>query len=271
MLTLPRLFASPDAAYRSRREFLARAGGGFGTARARRSASGRGAESARSPLAPREPHFAAKAKRVIWLFMNGGPSPGRYLGPQARTGEARRPGTQGVRPEHRLLQRPGRPADEVAVQVGEARPVREDGERTLPEHGQARGQDGLHPLALDRLEQPLAGAVQDEHRHDPHGLPVRGKLGHLRPGQRESQSLPAFCVMYDTLGRGMPKGHCPQLGRGVPADRLPGDGVQAAGRADREPHAARRTSAADRQREQLDLLAKLNKKQHEEASRTSRT
>src|ERR1700731_1144184 len=27
-----------------------------------------------SPLAPKKPHFAAKAKRVIHLFMNGGPS-----------------------------------------------------------------------------------------------------------------------------------------------------------------------------------------------------
>ena len=27
-----------------------------------------------SPLAPRQPHFAARAKRVIHLFMNGGPS-----------------------------------------------------------------------------------------------------------------------------------------------------------------------------------------------------
>ena len=27
-----------------------------------------------SPLAPKQPHFAAKAKRVIHLFLNGGPS-----------------------------------------------------------------------------------------------------------------------------------------------------------------------------------------------------
>ena len=26
------------------------------------------------PLAPQKPHFDAKAKRVIWLFINGGPS-----------------------------------------------------------------------------------------------------------------------------------------------------------------------------------------------------
>jgi hypothetical protein len=32
------------------------------------------ASGARDPLAPRKPHFAAKAKRVIFLFMHGGPS-----------------------------------------------------------------------------------------------------------------------------------------------------------------------------------------------------
>src|SRR6186997_3632399 len=31
-------------------------------------------ERAADPLAPRNPHFAPKAKRVIHLFMNGGPS-----------------------------------------------------------------------------------------------------------------------------------------------------------------------------------------------------
>src|SRR5215831_6331410 len=29
---------------------------------------------ATSPLAPKQPHFAAKAKRIIHVFMNGGPS-----------------------------------------------------------------------------------------------------------------------------------------------------------------------------------------------------
>lgn len=33
-----------------------------------------GAEAAKDPLAPRAPHFPARAKRVIFLFMHGGPS-----------------------------------------------------------------------------------------------------------------------------------------------------------------------------------------------------
>ena len=65
----------------TRRDFLTRAGGGFGalalasllqgtTLGASLSNSG----PAVSPLAPRLPHFAPKAKSVIFLFMEGGPS-----------------------------------------------------------------------------------------------------------------------------------------------------------------------------------------------------
>src|SRR5262245_66101700 len=35
---------------------------------------GLGAIQTQSPLSPRQPHFAPRAKRVIHLFMNGGPS-----------------------------------------------------------------------------------------------------------------------------------------------------------------------------------------------------
>ena len=59
----------------SRREFLLTAGGGAGAIAlaAMSSAAGAEAESA-NPLATRPTHFAPRAKRVIWLFMHGGPS-----------------------------------------------------------------------------------------------------------------------------------------------------------------------------------------------------
>jgi hypothetical protein len=66
----------------SRRDFLCRAGCGFG-ALAFSSMLGldgvlaRAAQTAidpLNPLAPRSPHFSPKAKAVIWLFMEGGPS-----------------------------------------------------------------------------------------------------------------------------------------------------------------------------------------------------
>ncbi|MDZ4782377.1 MAG: DUF1501 domain-containing protein [Planctomycetia bacterium] len=65
---------------RSRRQFLARAGGGLGLL-ALSDLLGDSAISAgqpdgasNDPLAPRPPHFTARAKSVIWLFMEGAPS-----------------------------------------------------------------------------------------------------------------------------------------------------------------------------------------------------
>jgi hypothetical protein len=62
----------------SRREMLARCGTGLGTvalAGVLRDAQGADAPSgAPDPLAVKKPHFAAKAKHVVHLFMNGGPS-----------------------------------------------------------------------------------------------------------------------------------------------------------------------------------------------------
>jgi hypothetical protein len=56
----------------SRRSFLTSASCGFGAL----ALAGLASEAAASenPLAPRTPHFAARAKRVIFLFMQGGPS-----------------------------------------------------------------------------------------------------------------------------------------------------------------------------------------------------
>ena len=66
-------------AFTSRRDFLRHAGGGFGSlafAALESSASG-GRESPvpeSNPFAPKKPHFEARAKSVIFLFMEGGPS-----------------------------------------------------------------------------------------------------------------------------------------------------------------------------------------------------
>ena len=65
----------------SRREMLRRSGVGLGMlglagvlADDGRLQSAGAAEGYRNPLEPKSPHFPAKAKRVIHLFMNGGPS-----------------------------------------------------------------------------------------------------------------------------------------------------------------------------------------------------
>ena len=55
----------------SRRSFFRRCAGGLGTIALSQLLSG---EEVKSPLAPRPPHFAPKAKNVIFLFMEGAPS-----------------------------------------------------------------------------------------------------------------------------------------------------------------------------------------------------
>jgi len=70
---------------RTRREFLWQAGGGFTALPlasmlagdgflARQTHAADGKSTYQNPLAPRPPHFAPKAKSVIFLFMYGGPS-----------------------------------------------------------------------------------------------------------------------------------------------------------------------------------------------------
>ncbi len=65
---------------RSRRELLARAGGGLGMLAlpsllgSSRSSGADELPGAINPLAARQGHFAARAKAVIWLFMEGAPS-----------------------------------------------------------------------------------------------------------------------------------------------------------------------------------------------------
>ncbi len=96
MNELPHLFGSPHRDFASRREFLRRAGAGCGTVAltallhqqgllhaaeavtgaatgAGEAASAAGLQSL-NPLAARPGNFPAKAKSVIWLFKNGGPS-----------------------------------------------------------------------------------------------------------------------------------------------------------------------------------------------------
>ena len=64
----PSSINAADRCLFSRREFLTRTGTGFGMMALA------GLAKAEQPMAPKSPHFAPKAKRVVHLFMNGGPS-----------------------------------------------------------------------------------------------------------------------------------------------------------------------------------------------------
>ena len=147
----------------TRREFLARAGGGLGLLRAggpalrarmRRPTTRRPGD----PLAPRPPHFAPKANSVIWLFMEGRAERRGPVRPQAG---ARQESRQEDR--DRRLQRQSGPADEVAVRVPAVRRVGRLGLREVPERREARRRHRVRQVVLHRVERPRARALPDEH------------------------------------------------------------------------------------------------------------
>ena len=122
--------ADDSQALLTRRRWLQRAGGGLRPdrpggvaprARACSAAESAAADASLNPMAARPGHFPGRAKRVIWIFTNGGPSQvdtweykpalERWHGKSMREFDPSFKNTTG------LLQEPGRGADEVAVPV----------------------------------------------------------------------------------------------------------------------------------------------------------
>ncbi len=208
-MQLPSLFAPPPDGYASRREFLHRVGSGFGTvalAALLQQQSLLGQEAPLNPLAPRPGHFAAKAKSVIWLFMNGGPS-------QVDTWD--------YKPE--LARRDGvdlagfdRDTGFFRDQVG---PIMKSPYR-FARHGQSGAWvSEIFPNLARHVDKMafIYSCWTDSNNHSPAlmkintgmtrmGFPCVGSWVTYGLGT-QSQSLPAFVVMYDTLGRGLPKGY----------------------------------------------------------------
>jgi hypothetical protein len=261
MLNIPRLFASPEAVYHSRREFLARAGGGFGLlalADLLRAEEPKSATHPENPLSPREPHFAAKAKRVIWLFMNGGPSQVDTWDHKPELDKRDGQDLKGFDPNTGFF----------SAQVG---PLMKS-----PFKWAKYGQCGkmvsdLFPNMAKHVDKMafIHSLWSDSNNHSPALFKMNtgfSRMGYPCVGSwvtyglgTESQSLPAFCVMYDTLGRGIPKGHALNWGAGFLPTVFQGTAFKPQG----EPidNLTRPTDITQaRQREQLDLLAKLNKK-----------
>jgi hypothetical protein len=79
----------------------------------------------------------------------------------------------------------------------------------------------------------------------------------------ESQNLPAFVVMYDTLGRGLPKGHAQNWGAGFLPGIFQGTALNPQGTPidNLNPPAL---MTPPQQRRQLDFIARLNQRHQEE-------
>lgn len=250
----------------SRREWLARTGCGFGTLglaallQENDLLAATPTDRSLQPLAPQKTHFAPKAKQVIWIFVNGGPSqvdtwdyrPGltKWNDKSINEFDKAFDNTTGFfkNAVGNLMQSPFKftPRGETGKMVSEIFPK-------LGEH-------------VDRMAFIHSGHTESNN-HSPAlfmmncgmprmGFPCVGSWVTYGLGS-ESKSLPAFVVMSDPKGRGLPKGHAANWGaaflpgvyqgthlrpKGTPIDNL-----------DLPKNVTR-----DTQRAQLDFLKQLN-------------
>ena len=258
----PHLIASPHRAFASRRDFLRRTGSGFGTlALASILEEQARAESIKLPLNPLESrpgHFPSKAKSVIWLFMNGGPS-------QVDTWD--------YKPE--LQKRDGQALEgfdpDTGFFNGAVGPLMKSPYQ-FAQHGESGAWvSQIFPRMARHVDKMafLYSCWTDSNNHSPalfkintgsarQGFPCVGSWLTYGLGS-ESRNLPAFVAMYDTLGRGVPKGHAQNWGAGFLPSVYQGTALKPQG----EPIDNLRRSGeltGSQQRAQLDLLASLNQR-----------
>ena len=257
-----RIFAPPHPQFRSRRDFLGRAGNGFGLLALSLllgdtlAQSSLGATPA-NPLTPRAAHFPARAKSVIWLFMNGGPS-------QVDTWD--------YKPE--LEKRDGQTLAGFDKNTGFfANAV--GGLMKSPFKFSRHGQSGtwasdLFPATAKHVDKLafVHSCFTESNNHSPALFAVNSgiaRMGFPSVGAwvtyglgSVSQNLPAFVVMYDTLGRGLPKGNALNWGAGFLPGVFQGTALKAQG-APIEDLARAGGMSQPQQRRQLDLISRLNR------------
>lgn len=182
-----------------RRGFLRSLGGGFGSvAFAAMAAADRARAANADPLAPRQPHFPAKAKRVILLWMQGGPSQMDLFDYKPR-----------------LVKQGG---EKIPFQVNSAKERYEEHARLMPPvaNFKQRGQSGLWmsdlmPHLATKVDELtwLRAMVTDSPAH-PGAIRLfqTGSLQFVRPSMgswimhglgTENQNLPGFVVISPML------------------------------------------------------------------------
>ncbi len=262
---VPKLFAPPPPVYSSRRDFLTRVGGGFGMIALANMLQQEQARADWSPpnqtrpLAPRPGHHPASAKNVIWLFINGGPS---------------HVDTWDYKPE--LQRRDGQEIPNFDRNTGFFRdqvgPIMKSPFR-FARHGQCgKYVSEIFPNLARHVDKMafIHSLWTDSNNHSPAllkintgftrmGFPCTGSWVTYGLGS-ESQNLPSFVVMYDTLGRGLPKGYSQNWGAGFLPSIYQGTALKPQGAP--IDNLYRPTDLTDsQQRHQLDLLSRLNRRQ----------
>ncbi|MCE9546838.1 MAG: DUF1501 domain-containing protein [Planctomycetia bacterium] len=248
----------------NRRDMLAKCGGGLGLlglagllGDSGLLGSADAAQQVLNPLAPKAPNFAARAKSVIWIFVNGGPS-------QVDTWD--------YKPE--LTKRHGGELPGFDKKTGffpEQVGALMKSPFTFTQHGQTgKWVSSLFPYLAQQVDRMafIHSGYTKSNNHSPAlfmmntgttrmGLPCAGSWVTYGLGS-ESRDLPAFVVMSDPKGRGLPKGNSSNWSAGF----LPGvyQGTYLSPKGAPIANLERPAGMSDaQQRSQLNLLAQLNR------------
>ncbi|MBI3467082.1 MAG: DUF1501 domain-containing protein [Planctomycetes bacterium] len=267
------MFVKPDPTFPSRRRLLKRTGQGCGMLalaslldqQGLLTGPGEAAADDRrlNPLGSHSGHFPAKARSVIWLFMNGGQS-------QVDTWD--------YKPE--LEKRDGQDLPGFDKNTGfftaEVGPLMRS-----PFKFKQYGQSGtwaaeIFTHTVQHVDDMafIHSCFTETNNHSPAlfqintgmsrmGFPCVGAWVTYGLGT-ESENLPAFVVMYDTLGRGLPKGHAQNWGAGFLPGVYQGTALNPQGAPIDNLHRPA-TMNETQQRRQLDLLSKLNRRHFEQS------
>jgi hypothetical protein len=259
----------------TRRQLLQTSGGGFGllglasllhsegmleTALAGAGPDDVAGRLAQNPMATRPGHLPAKAKRVIWFFVNGGPShvdtwdykPGlaRWDGKSIKEFDPAFKNTTGFFKDAvgGLMKSPFRfsARGECGKMVSEIFPALGQHVDKMAFIHSGFTESNNHSPALFMMNTGIARM----------GYPCVGSWVTYGLGS-ESQDLPGFVVMSDPRGRGLPKGHAANWGAASLPGVLQGTHLHPTGAP--IDNLERMASMTDgEQRAQLDYLQSLN-------------
>ncbi len=210
-------------AFLTRRRWLQRAGGGFGLIGLASLLSGEGllgapgtaTDVSLNPMAARPGHFRARAKRVIWVFTNGGPSQvdtweykpalDRWHGKSMREFDPSFKNTTGFFKDQvgSLMKSPFAftPRGESGKMVSEIFPELGRHVDKMAFVHSVFTESNNHSPALFMMNTGIPRM----------GFPCMGSWVTYGLGS-DADNLPGFVVMSDPKGRGLPKGHAANWG-----------------------------------------------------------
>ena len=243
----------------NRRELLSKAGGGLGALALASLLHENGhaaVELGNNPLEARKPHFDGKAKHVIWPFVNGGPSHVDTWDHKPELTKSDGQKLEGFDPTTGFFENAVGPLMKSPFE--------------FKQHGQSGAWVSSIFPHLSRHVDKMA-FVKSFHTQSNNHSPALfmantgvTRMGHPCVGSwvayglgTENENLPAFMVMSDPKGRGLPKGHAANWGNGFLPGSFQGTWINTKG--DPIPNLKRVPGMSEeQQRAQLRFLREMN-------------